>query len=104
MCKTQVENIPKWIYRISRFYLKLILNKINSRSAVLASIGEHGPALRDISRALKRKYPQNLNFKLLERKAKSLVGLKLHSEAVVAFDEAEKVYRNILCFPERWNI
>ena len=57
----------------------------------MASVGEHTASLRDISRALSRKYPENLRYKLLERKAKCLVGLKLYTEAAPAFEEAEKV-------------
>jgi hypothetical protein len=54
-------------------------------------MGENSAALRDIFRSLSRNYPQHLNHKLFERKAKCLIGLKLFAEAVKAFEEAEEV-------------
>ena len=58
---------------------------------MLASIGEHSAALRDIYRSFSVNYPQHLKHKLFERKAKCLGGLKLFAEAAKAFEEAEEV-------------
>ena len=58
------------------------------RSAVLFQMEEYKPCLRDIDRALKSGYPDNLTHKLLDRKGKCLMKLSHFSDAIIVFGEA----------------
>ena len=80
------------LVKLNNLFKIFLLNKnYIFRSAVLVLMGENSAALRDIFRSLSGNYPQHLNHKLFERKAKCLIGLKLFAEAVKAFEEAEEV-------------
>lgn len=56
-----------------------------NRSAVTFSLGEYSTSLEDIERALNGKYPQQLRYKLYERKGKCLKSLGKTALAEEAF-------------------
>lgn len=56
-----------------------------NRSAVTFSLGEYSTSLEDIERALNGKYPQQLRYKLYERKGKCLKSLGKTASAKEAF-------------------
>lgn len=56
-----------------------------NRSAVTFSLGEYSTSLEDIERALSGKYPQQLRYKLYERKGKCLKSLGKTASAKEAF-------------------
>lgn len=59
-----------------------------NRSATLYHLERHDYALEDIEEALQLGYPKDLFYKLEERRARCLLGLKRHDEAVEAFRRA----------------
>lgn len=59
-----------------------------NRSASLYHLERHEYALEDIEEALRLGYPRDLSYKLEERRARCLLGLKRHDEAVEAFRRA----------------
>ncbi|XP_017886108.1 SET and MYND domain-containing protein 4-like [Ceratina calcarata] len=61
-----------------------------NRSATLYHLEQHNHALTDIKEAKRVGYPKELLYKLEERRAKCLLGLKRHDEAVLAFRSALK--------------
>ena len=62
--------------------------KKNCRSAVLFQMEEFKACYRDIERAIKSSYPQNLVHKLLDRKGKCLMKLSHFSDGIITFGEA----------------
>lgn len=56
-----------------------------NRSAALYHLERHKYALEDIEEALRLGYPKDLFYKLEERRARCLLGLKRYDEAVEAF-------------------
>ncbi|XP_073981642.1 SET and MYND domain containing, class 4, member 3 isoform X2 [Rhodnius prolixus] len=58
-----------------------------NRSAVLYELNEYDLALNDIEKALNIGYPTELQYKILDRKAKCLLALKQHQKAIEAFRE-----------------
>lgn len=56
-----------------------------NRSAALFHMKKYKLVLKDIDQAFLLEYPIELQYKLHERKAKSLIALKLHNEALGAF-------------------
>lgn len=65
-----------------------------NRSACLYHLEHHDYALTDVEEALRVGYPKDLLYKLEERRARCLLGLKRHGEAVVAFRGALKALDN----------
>lgn len=61
-----------------------------NRSATLYHLEKLACALTDIEEALRAGYPQELLYKLEERRAKCLLGLKRHDQAVLAFRSSLK--------------
>ncbi|XP_011695563.1 PREDICTED: SET and MYND domain-containing protein 4 [Wasmannia auropunctata] len=59
-----------------------------NRSATLYHLERHEYALEDIEEASRLGYPKELFYKLEERRARCLLGLKRHDEAVEAFRRA----------------
>ncbi|XP_077276488.1 protein-lysine N-methyltransferase SMYD4 [Temnothorax americanus] len=59
-----------------------------NRSATLYHLERHEYALEDIEEALQLGYPKDLFYKLEERRARCLLGLKRHDEAVKTFRRA----------------
>lgn len=59
-----------------------------NRSATLYHLERHDYALEDIEEASQLGYPKNLLYKLEERRARCLLGLKRYDEAVEAFRRA----------------
>lgn len=59
-----------------------------NRSATLYHLERHEYALEDIEEASQLGYPKDLFYKLEERRARCLLGLKRHDEAVKAFRRA----------------
>ncbi|EZA53989.1 SET and MYND domain-containing protein [Ooceraea biroi] len=59
-----------------------------NRSAALYHLEHHEHALGDIEEALRLGYPHNLLYKLEERRARCLLSLKRHDDAVEAFRRA----------------
>ena len=60
-----------------------------NRSAVLFQMKEYDLCIRDITRALDHKYPNNLMYKLFERKARCHKALKDYPRALEAMKSAE---------------
>ncbi|KAK9499021.1 hypothetical protein O3M35_003540 [Rhynocoris fuscipes] len=58
-----------------------------NRSAALYELEEFQLALIDIEKALKNEYPNELRYKIVDRKAKCLLALKQHQKAIQAFRE-----------------
>lgn len=65
-----------------------------NRSAALYHMERHDYALTDAEEALRVGYPQELRYKLEERRARCFLGLKMHSDAVLAFRNALKALDN----------
>ncbi|XP_076232115.1 protein-lysine N-methyltransferase SMYD4 [Calliopsis andreniformis] len=65
-----------------------------NRSATLYHLERHDYALTDVEEAMRVGYPRNLLYKLEERRARCLLGLKRHAEAVQAFRAALKSLDN----------
>nr|XP_012223994.1 PREDICTED: SET and MYND domain-containing protein 4 [Linepithema humile] len=61
---------------------------VANRSATLYHLEHHEHALEDIEEASRLGYPKDLFYKLEERRARCLLGLKRHDEAVEAFRRA----------------
>ncbi|XP_034945722.1 SET and MYND domain-containing protein 4-like [Chelonus insularis] len=59
-----------------------------NRSAALYNLEYYEFALRDIEEALSRGYPKELEYKLLERRARCFLGLKRNAPAIEAFQKA----------------
>lgn len=59
-----------------------------NRSAALYHLGRHQRALGDIEEAGRLGYPRELLYKLEERRARCLLGVKRHDEAIGAFRRA----------------
>jgi len=59
-----------------------------NRSATLYHLERHEYALEDIEEASQLGYPKDLFYKLEERRARCLLGLKRHDEAIEAFRRA----------------
>ena len=53
-----------------------------NRSAALFHCAEYRAALDDVQMALKSKYPKNIEYKILQRKAQCLLRLGSYAEAV----------------------
>ncbi|KAI5633459.1 SET domain-containing protein [Phthorimaea operculella] len=69
-----------------------------NRSAALSHLEQHEETLEDIRRCLSLGYPRHLRYKVLERKARTLLLLKRNQESIRAFqdtisslDEASKL-------------
>ena len=60
-----------------------------NRSAVLFQLKEYELCIRDITRAFDNSYPNNLMYKLFERKARCLKALKEYPRALEAMKSAE---------------
>ena len=60
-----------------------------NRSAVLFQLKEYELCIRDITRAFDNSYPNNLMYKLFERKARCLKALKEWARALEAMKSAE---------------
>lgn len=56
-----------------------------NRSAALYHCKEFDAALKDIDRAIQLKYPKDMLYKLMERKARCYLGKKNNVEALKAF-------------------
>lgn len=56
-----------------------------NRSAALSHIEAHELAIKDINRSLSLGYPREMQYKIIERKAKSLLALKEDNSALAAF-------------------
>lgn len=56
-----------------------------NRSATLYHLEEYSYGLTDAEEALRVGYPHELHYKIQERRARCLLGLKRHDEAVLAF-------------------
>lgn len=65
-----------------------------NRSAALYHMERHDYALTDAEEALRVGYPQELRYKLEERRARCFLGLMMHSDAVLAFRNALKALDN----------
>lgn len=61
-----------------------------NRSATLYHLEKHSYALTDAEEALRAGYPRELRYKIEERRARCLLALKRHDEAVLAFRSALK--------------
>lgn len=61
-----------------------------NRSATLYHLEKHTYALTDAEEALRMGYPRELRYKIEERRARCLLALKRHDEAVLAFRNALK--------------
>lgn len=61
-----------------------------NRSATLYHLEKHTYALTDAEEALRMGYPRELRYKIEERRARCLLALKRHDEAVLAFRSALK--------------
>lgn len=61
-----------------------------NRSAALNHLEQHEDAMTDIRRCLDSGYPRNLQYKVLERRARCLLVLKRNKEAIFAFQETVK--------------
>ncbi|XP_003487532.1 SET and MYND domain-containing protein 4 [Bombus impatiens] len=59
-----------------------------NRSATLYHLEEYSYGLTDAEEALRVGYPHELHYKIQERRARCLLGLKRHDEAVLAFRNA----------------
>ena len=59
-----------------------------NRSATLYHLEKYNYGLTDAEEALRVGYPQELLYKIEERRARCLLGLKRHHEAVLAFRSA----------------
>lgn len=55
-----------------------------NRSAVTFSLEDYSDSIKDIDRALRGDYPENLKYKLLERKGKALIKLARFIDADIA--------------------
>ncbi|XP_012543048.1 SET and MYND domain-containing protein 4 [Monomorium pharaonis] len=66
-----------------------------NRSATLYHLEHHDYALEDIEEALQLGYPKDLFYKLEERRARCLLGLKRHDDAIEAFRGALQALDNI---------
>jgi len=62
--------------------------ELSNRSATLYHLERHEYALEDIEEASQLGYPKDLFYKLEERRARCLLGLKRHDEAIEAFRRA----------------
>ena len=60
-----------------------------NRSAVLFQMKEYELCIRDITRAFDNSYPNNLMYKLFERKARCLKALKEYPRALESMKSAE---------------
>ena len=60
-----------------------------NRSAVLFQLKEYELCIRDITRAFDNSYPNNLMYKLFERKARCLKALKEYPRALESMKSAE---------------
>ncbi|CAL4236288.1 unnamed protein product, partial [Meganyctiphanes norvegica] len=60
---------------------KLLALGYANRAAVLYELKQFKKSITDIDFALKYGYPQKMQYKLAERKAKCLIALKKHQEA-----------------------
>ncbi|XP_017766370.1 PREDICTED: SET and MYND domain-containing protein 4-like [Eufriesea mexicana] len=58
---------------------------LGNRSATLYHLEQYSYALTDAEEALRVGYPQELLYKIQERRARCLLGLKRHDEAILAF-------------------
>ena len=56
-----------------------------NRSAALYHNKEFDAALKDIDRAIQSKYPKDMLYKLMERKARCFLAKKNNEEALKAF-------------------
>ncbi|XP_076755179.1 protein-lysine N-methyltransferase SMYD4 [Xylocopa sonorina] len=65
-----------------------------NRSATLYHLEQHSYALTDIEEAMRAGYPKELQYKIKERYARCLLGLKRHEEAMLAFRKALKSLDN----------
>uniref|UniRef100_A0A1B6BZN3 SET domain-containing protein n=1 Tax=Clastoptera arizonana TaxID=38151 RepID=A0A1B6BZN3_9HEMI len=65
-----------------------------NRSAVTFALGEYSQSIRDIDAALNGKYPDNLKYKLYERKGKCFQKLNLEASAKKYFEIAAKWISN----------
>ncbi|KAL6258691.1 hypothetical protein P5V15_010643 [Pogonomyrmex californicus] len=65
-----------------------------NRSATLYHLERHEHALKDIEEASRLGYPKDLLYKLEERRARCLLGLKRHDEAIEAFRRALQALDN----------
>ncbi|XP_076660578.1 protein-lysine N-methyltransferase SMYD4 [Halictus rubicundus] len=61
-----------------------------NRSATLYHLEHHNCALTDAEEAIRVGYPKELFYKIEERRARCLLGLKRHDEAMLAFRNALK--------------
>jgi len=61
-----------------------------NRSATLFYMKHYDCCVRDVDTALNNGYPDNLAYKIYERKGRALIGLNRAKEAVVALDKAVK--------------
>ncbi|XP_023343918.1 SET and MYND domain-containing protein 4 isoform X2 [Eurytemora carolleeae] len=60
-----------------------------NRSAALFHCGEYRAALDDVQMALKCKYPKNIEYKILQRKAQCLLRLGSYAEAVEVLNSCQ---------------
>lgn len=72
-----------------------------NRSAALHNIGRHDLALSDVEECLRVGYPQELLYKVEERRARCLLALENHTSAIQAFRNTLKALDHAKISSER---